>query len=66
MYHSNESGRMEVYVRPFSGSSEKRQVSTGGGMYPTWSRNGMELFYQQAADWTLMVASYATGRRVPR
>jgi serine/threonine-protein kinase len=59
-YQSNESGRMEVYVRPFSGSGEKTQVSMGGGMYPTWSRNGKELFYQQAADWTLMVATYAT------
>jgi serine/threonine-protein kinase len=59
-YHSNESGRLEVYVRPFAGSGEKTQVSTGGGMYPTWSRNGKELFYQQAADWTLMVATYTT------
>ena len=59
-YHSNESGRMEVYVRPFSGSGEKTQVSTGGGMYPTWSRNGKELFYQQGADWSLMLATYVT------
>jgi serine/threonine-protein kinase len=59
-YHSNESGRPEVYVRPFEGSGEKVQVSTGGGLHPTWSRNGKELFYQQASDWTLMVATYAT------
>jgi Tol biopolymer transport system component len=59
-YQSDESGRMEVYVRPFSGSGEKTQVSSGGGMYPTWSRSRKELFYQQAADWTLMVAAYAT------
>ena len=57
-YASNESGRPEVYVRPFSGSGEKMQVSTGGGMHPTWSRNGKELFYQHASDWTLMVATY--------
>jgi len=59
-YHSNESGRLEVYVRPFTGSGGKTQVSTGGGMYPTWSRNGKELFYQQALDWTLMVATCTT------
>jgi Tol biopolymer transport system component len=59
-YHSNESGRMEVYVRPYSGSGESTRVSTGGGMYPSWSRNGKELFYQQGSDWTLMVATYAT------
>jgi serine/threonine-protein kinase len=59
-YHSDESGRPEVYVRPFPGSGEKRQVSSGGGMYPTWSRSRKELVYQQAADWTLMVAAYST------
>jgi Tol biopolymer transport system component len=59
-YQSNESGRMEVYVRPFKGSGEKTQVSAGGGMYPTWSRNGKELYYQKASDWTLMVATYVT------
>jgi eukaryotic-like serine/threonine-protein kinase len=59
-YLSNESGRTEVYVRPFSGSGEKTQVSTGGGLHPTWSRNGKELFYQQPTDWTLMVATYVS------
>jgi Tol biopolymer transport system component len=57
-YQSNESGRLEVYVLPFSGSGEKRQVSSGGGMYPTWSRTRNELFYQNVTDWTLMVAAY--------
>jgi serine/threonine-protein kinase len=58
-YQSNESGRLEVYVLPFPGSGEKQQVSSGGGMYPTWSRKRNEIFYQNAADWTLMVAAYA-------
>jgi Tol biopolymer transport system component len=57
-YQSNESGRLEVYVRPFSGSGEKRQVSSGGGLYPTWSRTRNELFYQNVTDWTLMAAAY--------
>ena len=39
-YESNESGRFEVYVRPFPGPGGKWQVSTDGGEYPTWSRNG--------------------------
>jgi eukaryotic-like serine/threonine-protein kinase len=59
-YQSDESGRTEVYVRPFSGSGEKTQVSTGGGMHATWSRNSNELFYQESVDWTLMVATYVT------
>jgi hypothetical protein len=43
-----------------SGPGEKTQVSTGGGMHATWSRNTKELFYQEPVDWTLMVATYVT------
>ena len=46
VYESNESGREEIYVRPFPDVSGGRwQVSTGGGRMPLWSRNGQELFY---------------------
>jgi Tol biopolymer transport system component len=45
-YHSDESGRLEVYVRPFPNvSARKAMVSTGGGRRPVWSSNGRELFY---------------------
>ena len=44
-YTSDESGRNEVYLRPFPGSGGKKQVSTGGGDQPAWARNGRELFY---------------------
>ncbi len=36
-YVSNESGRNEVYVRPFEGSDEKWQISLGGGSSPNWT-----------------------------
>jgi len=42
---SFESGRAEVYVRPFPGPGGKWQVSAEGGTYPTWSRTRSELFY---------------------
>ena len=45
-YESNESGRYEVYVRPFPGPGSKVQISTQGGIEPVWSRNGRELFYR--------------------
>jgi serine/threonine-protein kinase len=45
-YESNESGRYEVYVRPFPGPAPKVQISTQGGIEPVWSRNGRELFYR--------------------
>ena len=45
-YQSDESGRQEIYVRPFPGPGEKWQVSTEGGTEPAWARNGRELFYR--------------------
>ncbi|MGH9256016.1 MAG: TolB family protein, partial [Vicinamibacterales bacterium] len=57
-YASFESGRSEVYVRPFPGPGGKWQISTGGGNYPTWSRTRPELFYG-TQDQRIMVASYA-------
>ena len=44
-YISDESGRKEIFVRPFPASSGKWQISTEGGEAPLWARNGHELFY---------------------
>jgi eukaryotic-like serine/threonine-protein kinase len=57
-YTSNESGRLEIYVRPFNASlltgsppgaqtpvSGKWMVSKGGGNVALWRRDGKELFY---------------------
>ena len=44
-YASNETGRYEIYIRPFPSPGGKWQVSTGGGIYPRWRRDGKELFY---------------------
>jgi serine/threonine-protein kinase len=45
-YASDESGQMQVYVRPFPGPDRRWQVSTEGGSQPLWNRNGKELFYR--------------------
>ncbi|HEY7699418.1 MAG TPA: protein kinase, partial [Vicinamibacteria bacterium] len=45
-YQSNESGVYEVYVQPFPASGGKWLVSSGGGFFPTWSRNGRELLFR--------------------
>ena len=47
-YRSTESGRFEVYVRPFPGPGARWQISTEGGADERWSRSGRELFYWQA------------------
>jgi serine/threonine-protein kinase len=45
-YQSNESGREEIYVRPFPKVDEARwQISSGGGRTPVWAHSGRELFY---------------------
>jgi Tol biopolymer transport system component len=44
-YHSNESGRNEVYVIPFPGPGRKWQVSTEGGLFAEWNADGREIFY---------------------
>jgi Tol biopolymer transport system component len=56
-YASDESGLMQVYVRPFPGPGGKWQISTSSGAYPKWSRNGKELFYR-TPDSKIMVVTY--------
>jgi Tol biopolymer transport system component len=45
-YEANDSGRVEIYVRPFPDvNSGHWQVSTAGGTRPLWARSGQELVY---------------------
>jgi dipeptidyl aminopeptidase/acylaminoacyl peptidase len=49
-YESNESGRFEIYVRPFPDpSGGQSKVSTDGGSFARWSQNGRELYYLSPA-----------------
>jgi len=56
-YTSNESGRIEVFVRTLAGGGGKWQVSTTGGTQPVWSRDGKTLFYR--TDTHIVAASVA-------
>ncbi|HUQ84159.1 MAG TPA: protein kinase [Gemmatimonadaceae bacterium] len=47
-YVSNETGRDEVYVRPFPDDGARSMISAAGGTEPRWSRDGRELFYRNA------------------
>jgi Tol biopolymer transport system component len=58
-FASNESGRYEVYVRPFPAGSGKWRVSADGGVEPAWRGDGRELFFL-APDRELMAAPIAT------
>ncbi len=46
-YVSAESGRQEVYVRPFPGPGGRIQVSVSGGSEAVWARSGRELYYRE-------------------
>ena len=59
-YSSNESGRGDVYVTRFPEPVGKWQVSTHGGGFPVWRRDGRELFYR-GSDGTLMAVPIAAG-----
>ena len=49
-YCSDETGRMEVYVRAFPEGGAKILVSLDGGSEPRWSPDGRQLYYIGAKD----------------
>src|SRR5262249_32752206 len=60
-YEANDSGRVEIYVRPFPDADRGHwQVSTNGGTQPLWAHSGQELFYF-ASDGALMRVAIANG-----
>jgi Tol biopolymer transport system component len=61
-YTSDESGRMEVYVRPFRAASGVWLISTTGGSEPRWRNDSSELYYL-SLDRAIMVANIKTARR---
>jgi serine/threonine-protein kinase len=58
-YVSNESGRDEVYVRPYPDRGTRIPISTNGGIEPVWSRDGRELYYRDEQQ--MMVVSIDDG-----
>jgi serine/threonine-protein kinase len=45
-YHSDETGRPEIYVRDMAATGGRWQVSINGGEEPHWSRDGRELYFR--------------------
>jgi Tol biopolymer transport system component len=60
-YHSNETGRDEVYVQRFPDGGQKEQVTSGGGRYPRWRRDGRELFFLNEGRMMTMDVEGTTG-----
>lgn len=60
-YTSDESGRWEIYVRPFPGPGGKVQISSDGGTEVMWSRGSAELFYRDGDK--MMAVTVRTGAK---
>ena len=46
VYQSDQSGRYEIYVRPFPGAGTQWQISTDGGIHPLWRADQKEILYE--------------------
>ena len=56
-YQSGESGRNELYVRPFPAGEGRWQISNNGGWSPEWSRTKQELYYREGSK--MMAVTYS-------
>jgi dipeptidyl aminopeptidase/acylaminoacyl peptidase len=67
-YSSNETGRSEIYIRPFPDGPGKIQVSVNGGVFPRWRRDGRELYFLSLVSLGSMMGSEirVTGASVQR
>ena len=60
-YSSDESGQLEVYVRPFPNVDDGLwQISRDSGLSPVWAPNGQELFFRSYATNEMMVVAVET------
>ncbi|HEX9762570.1 MAG TPA: LpqB family beta-propeller domain-containing protein, partial [Acidimicrobiia bacterium] len=65
-YASDESGRSEIYIRPFPDVGSGRwQISTNGGEEPLWGPDGRELYYRSDDGQNLQVVVLSSGPSTP-
>ena len=63
-YQSSESGRDEIYITAFPGGGVKWQISSTGGSFPRWRRDGKELFFLDGGDNMTAVDTSASGNTI--
>ncbi|MFN2509796.1 MAG: hypothetical protein ABR589_13655, partial [Chthoniobacterales bacterium] len=63
VYQSNESGAVQIYVKPFPGPGVARQISYERGSRPNWSPDGRKIFFTGSSARVIMSANFdpATG-----
>jgi eukaryotic-like serine/threonine-protein kinase len=60
-YTSNESGRAEVYVRPYATPAGRIRVSASGGAAPQWLASGSRLVYTDGGQGLVAEIAQAAG-----
>jgi serine/threonine-protein kinase len=63
-YQSDESGRLEVYVRSFPANSGKAQISADGGARPVWSPDGSRIYFLNNRTMTMATLGKAPSLHV--
>lgn len=63
-YESDESGNFEVYIQSFPAPGHKMRISTGGGVRPSWTRDGTELLYLSGNRDAIVSVPLAVGTRI--
>ena len=63
-YTSDETGQLEVYVRPYPGPGGKVSVSLDGGREPAWAPGGRELFFRTGDSLMAAMQDCTDWRRV--
>ncbi|MEO6119174.1 MAG: protein kinase [Terriglobales bacterium] len=63
-YSSNESGRFEVYITRFNGPKGRWQVSTNSATFPTFRRDGKEMFFMTPLGEIFAVPLSETGETI--
>ena len=64
-YTSNDSGRPELYVQPYSGAGPRVTLTSGGAVDPAWSKKGNELFYRAGPQMMAIPFTVSAGAFVP-
>ncbi len=60
-YQTEENGRFEIFVMSATDPTEKWKISSSGGIYPRFRRDGKELFYLDSTNRLTAVAINLTG-----
>jgi Tol biopolymer transport system component len=65
-FQSDESGRNEVYVQPFTTRGPKHQVSVAGGVQPRWSHDGRRIFFRQSGKFYFVEVTSSSAAELGR